>query len=104
MITNNLPADGTDISWIEDAEFEKLAAMPELRAVLLSGSCAETMRARLLRAGVGEDKLRVEPDYDAVTAWIAASEEPVFITPSYTGMMQYRACLVKRLGGKEFWE
>lgn len=104
MITNNLSADGTDISWVEDAEFEKLAAMPTLRTVVLSGSCAETMRDRLLRAGVGEDRLRMEPDYDALTEWIAASDVPVFITPSYTGMMQYRACLVKRLGGREFWE
>ena len=104
MITNNRVADGTDISWIHDAKYEKLKDMEHLREVLLSGICADTMRARLLEAGLPEDRLRMEPDYNAITAYIEQSPCPVFITPSYTGMMEYRPLLVKRCGGKEFWE
>lgn len=104
LVTNNRPADGTDISWIEDAKFERLAAMEPLVSVTLSGLCAETVWERLLRAGVNEDKLIMQPDYDALTDGIAAADEPVFILPSYTGMMEFRPYLVKKCGGKEFWE
>ena len=104
MVTNNRAADGTDISWLEDAKFEQLAAMERLQSVTLSGMCAETVRERLLRAGVAEEKLRMQPDYAALTEEIAASEHAVVILPSYTGMMEFRPWLVKRCGGAQFWE
>ena len=104
FVTNNRPADGTDISWIEDAKFERLTAMEPLQSVTLSGLCADQMRDRLLRAGVPEDKISMQPDYTLLTEEIAASEEPVFILPSYTGMMEFRPYLVKKCGGSEFWE
>jgi len=104
FVTNNRPADGTDMGWLEDAKFERLTAMEPLRQVILSGLCAETVKARLLRAGVPENMLSVQTDYNALTRLIAASPEPVFILPSYTGMMEYRPFLVKHCGGKEFWE
>ena len=104
FVTNNRPADGTDVSWLEDAKFERLTAMEPLVSVTLSGLCAEAVRERLLRAGVPEEKLSVQPDYAALTEEISAASEPVFILPSYTGMMEFRPYLVKKCGGKEFWE
>ena len=104
FVTNNRPADGTDMSWLEDAKFERLTAMEPLVSVTLSGLCAETVRERLLRAGVAEDQITVQPDYAALTEAISDASEPVFILPSYTGMMEFRPYLVKKCGGKEFWE
>ena len=104
FVTNNRPADGTDVSWLEDAKFERLSAMEPLQSVTLSGLCAETVRERLLRAGVAEEKLAVQTDYAALTEEISNAAEPVFILPSYTGMMEFRPYLVKKCGGKEFWE
>jgi len=104
MVTNNRPADGTDVSWLDDAKFERLAALEPLQGIILSGLCAGTVRERLAHAGIPEEKITVQPDYDALTAEIAASAEPVFILPSYTGMMEYRPYLVKQCGGKDFWE
>lgn len=104
MVTNNRSADGTDISWLEDAKFERLTAMEPLAGITLSGICADTVRERLLRAGVPEEKITMQPDYTALTEEIAAAKEPVFILPSYTGMMEFRPYLVKKCGGKEFWE
>ena len=104
FVTNNRPADGTDVSWLEDAKFERLTAMEPLQGVTLSGLCAETVRERLLRAGVAAEKITMQPDYAALTEEISAAEAPVFILPSYTGMMEFRPFLVKKCGGKEFWE
>jgi len=104
MITNNRQADGTDISWIEDAEFERLAGMECLQSATLAGLCADEMVERLQRAGLAEERISLQRDYTALMEEIAASEIPVFILPSYTGMMEFRPYLVKLCGGKAFWE
>ena len=104
VVTNNRPADGADISWLEDAKFEQLAAMERLQSVTLSGMCAETVRERLLRAGLGAERILMQADYAALVDEIAASQEPTFILPSYTGMMEFRPWLIRRCGGAQFWE
>lgn len=102
---NDRDADGTDISWIWDADFERLAAMGEhLRQVLVSGTRADELRLRLKYAGVDEANIQVFYDYDPLIDAMCASEYPVFIMPTYTSMLDLRGRLQKRLGGKEFWE
>ncbi len=104
FITNNRGADGTDIGWLADADFELLAGMDRLRGVTLSGICAAEVRSRLLAAGVPEDMLTTQTDYTALADAVCASDVPVFLLPSYTGMMEFRPFLAKKTGGKEFWE
>ena len=102
---NDRDADGTDISWIWDADFERLAAMGEhLRHVYVSGVRADDMRLRLKYAGVDEARIEVFYDYDPLIDAMCASEYPVFIMPTYTAMLDLRGRLQKQLGGKEFWE
>ena len=104
FITNNRGADGTDIGWLADADFELLAGMEPLRGVTCAGICADEVFARVLAAGLDTAKLDVETDYEALAGLVAGSDAPVFLLPSYTGMMEFRPYLVKRTGGKEFWE
>ena len=104
FITNNRGADGTDISWIADADFERLAALDTVTHITLSGICANQMEARLLQAGISEDRLSLQTDYAALAEEVAGSEIPCFLLPSYTGMMEFRPYLIKRTGGKDFWE
>ena len=104
FITNNRGADGTDIGWLADADFELLPRMEHLQGVTLSGICAGQVRDRLLKAGYPEEKLQTQTDYAALAEAVCASDAPVFILPSYTGMMEFRPYLVKKTGGKEFWE
>ena len=102
---NDRDADGTDISWIWDADFERLAAMGEhLRQVFVSGPRADELRLRLKYAGVDEANIQVFYDYDPLIDAMCASEYPVFIMPTYTSMLDLRGRLQKQLGGKEFWE
>ena len=102
---NDNDADGTDISWIWDADFERLSTMGErLDQVLVSGIRAEDMFLRLKYAGVPEERMTVLHDYHELIDRMCRSEHRVFIMPTYTAMLDLRSLLQKRLGGKEFWE
>ena len=104
FVTNNKPADGTDVGWLADAEFGALGGMEPLRGVTCSGICALLVREQLLAKGVPEAMISTQTDYEALAAEICASDVPVFILPSYTGMMEFRPYLARRTGGKDFWE
>ncbi len=59
---NDRTADGHDISWIWDADYEKLAACSHLREVWVSGDRAEELRLRLKYAGVKTNRIHLEKD------------------------------------------
>lgn len=98
-------ADGTDISWVWDSAFEKLAApgVP-LAEMIVSGERAQDMRVRLKYAGIDDGHITVEQDYEKLVSYIEKQELPVFIMPTYTAMLELRQVIVKHCGGKEFWE
>ena len=102
---NDNDADGTDISWIWDANFERLVTMGDrLSRVLVSGVRAEDMALRLKYAGVPTERMEIIHDYTALVDEMCKSRDRVFIMPTYTAMLDLRSQLQKRLGGKEFWE
>ena len=102
---NDRGADGTDISWIWDADFEGLSKLGgTLTQVIVSGDRAEDMRVRVKYAGVSDSAIRVERDYDALVRWIDGQDLPVFLMPTYTAMLELRQAVIRRCGGAEFWE
>ena len=105
VLLNDNDADGTDISWIWDAEFEALEALgPRLRRVYVSGKRASDLLVRMKYAGIDPARLTLERDYSALTDRLAEAEAPVFIMPTYTALLEYRPLLIKRCGGADFWE
>jgi UDP-N-acetylmuramyl tripeptide synthase len=104
FVTNNRSADGTDMGWLDDARFSLLAEMEPLRGVTCAGICAADVRAHILGAGFDETRLDTVTDYEALAAAVEGSDVPVFILPSYTGMMEFRPYLAKMTGSAEFWE
>lgn len=52
-----------DMSWLWDIDFEKLAD-PSFKRVILSGGFAHELAVRMAVAGVDEEKITVEPDFD----------------------------------------
>ncbi len=101
---NDRGADGTDVSWIYDAAFEKLRACGgRLGQIAVSGDRAADMAVRLKYAGVAPKALHIERDYEALVQWIDAQEHPVFIIPTYTAMLELREAVIRRVGGDEFW-
>ena len=98
-------ADGTDVSWIWDVNFETLLDMGDkLCGVLVSGTRAWDMALRLQYAGIPEEKLRVCPDWDGLLSAITGQDKPVYIMPTYTAMLSLREKISRDYGYKKFWE
>ena len=102
---NDNTADGTDISWIWDAEFEKLCMLGDkLTGVLVSGIRRDDMVMRLKYAGLPAEKIRVIADYGELIDEMCAKPQKVFVMPTYTAMLDLRAKLSQATGGSKFWE
>jgi UDP-N-acetylmuramyl tripeptide synthase len=95
-------ADGRDVSWIWDADFELLAG--EVRRVVCAGTRAPEMALRLKYAGWPEERIAVEPEIGA-SLDRAVSEAPgrLFALPTYTALLELRKLLSSRGLAKEFW-
>ena len=102
---NDRGADGTDISWIWDVDFEELTALSgRLQRVIVSGDRAADMRIRIKYAGIDDAAIETQTDYAKLVEWIAGQELPVYIMPTYTAMLELREAVIRHCGGSEFWE
>ena len=105
---NDRLADGTDISWLWDVDFEVLALMAErVRKFYVSGIRAEDMAVRLKYAGISPDRILMEKDYRQLIHKVlqdTGSKETCYILPTYTAMLDIRKILKKQFGLKEFWK
>jgi lipid II isoglutaminyl synthase (glutamine-hydrolysing) len=95
MALNDRIADGRDISWIWDADFEALAG--RVRRVTCSGTRAEEMALRLKYAGI-DAELAVDRDLgDSLDAAVANAEaERIYALPTYTALLELRDLLAER--------
>ncbi|MDQ6748324.1 MAG: MurT ligase domain-containing protein [Candidatus Dormibacteraeota bacterium] len=101
---NDRIADGRDVSWIWDVDFELLA---DADAVVVSGDRALDMRVRLKYAGIDGARLTVAASPAETIAGILAASGPgddVFVLPTYTAMLDLRAELVERGYLQPFWK
>ena len=102
---NDRGADGTDISWIWDADFELLQSMAgHIQKIYVSGDRADDMRLRLKYAGLPDERITVEYSPEKLVEALADESLPVYIMPTYTAMLDLRSVIVRRCGGSEFWE
>jgi UDP-N-acetylmuramyl tripeptide synthase len=100
---NDRIADGRDVSWIWDADFEVLAGA--VRRVTCAGTRAPEMALRLKYAGWPEDSIAVEADIAiSLDAAVAASSGRLFALPTYTALLELRKLLADRGLAKEFWQ
>ncbi|WP_324717364.1 MurT ligase domain-containing protein [Carboxydochorda subterranea] len=96
---NDLAADGRDVSWIWDVDFEG-RLVPRLPAgipVICTGRRAADMAVRLKYAGVEVPRLVIETRLgEAIRQCLerATSDEPVWILATYTAMLSARKVLV----------
>lgn len=102
---NDLLADGTDVSWLWDVDFEILAADPP--RIICTGLRAEDLALRLKYAMVPLDAIDIEPGVEqAIDRGIEAAEggQPVAVFPTYTAMLATRRWLHHRGLVAPFWE
>ncbi|MFL5832929.1 MAG: MurT ligase domain-containing protein [Solirubrobacterales bacterium] len=99
---NDKIADGRDVSWIWDGDFELLAAAT--RRVVCSGTRAPEMALRLKYAGWPEEAIEVVPGVESsLDAAVEGAEGRVFALPTYTALLELRKLLSDRGLAKEFW-
>ncbi len=103
FLLNDKPADGTDISWIQEAGFERLAEKHGSKA-LTAGIRAEDLAQRLVEAGFAADGVVVEKDLDKLVERMVEHGGNIFVVPNYTAMLDIHTKLAKLCGSKEFWE
>jgi UDP-N-acetylmuramyl tripeptide synthase len=108
-ILNDQIADGRDVSWIWDADWELLA--PRIRTMTCAGSRAAELALRLKYAGVPPERLTVIADPvealdQAVTQTPAnaSGQRRLYAVPTYTAMLALRAELADRGLLSPFWE
>jgi UDP-N-acetylmuramyl tripeptide synthase len=102
---NDLIADGRDVSWLWDVDFEMLRG--RARAVVVSGIRAEDMALRLKYAGLPADCITLEKDW-----WRALKQglsslrdgERLYVLPTYTAMLQLRHLLARKGYVHGFWK
>jgi lipid II isoglutaminyl synthase (glutamine-hydrolysing) len=103
-ILNDRIADGKDISWVWDADFEVLA--PRVRTITCAGTRAAELALRLKYSGVPLDRMRVVPELDwALDRALAdTGSGRLFVLPTYTALLELRERLAARGHLPRFWE
>ncbi len=104
IILNDGIADGRDISWIWDADFE--LAVGRLKRVVVSGTRAAEMALRLKYAEWDEATIEVVPEVSAaLDRALGATPEGGCLTiiPTYTAMLTVRELLAARAGKEPYW-
>src|SRR3954471_9404715 len=95
LALNDRTADGRDVSWIWDADFEVLAG--RVRRATCSGTRAEEMALRLKYAGIGPASISVERDLGrSLDTAVADGSGPLYALPTYTALLDLRELLAER--------
>jgi len=104
ILLNDGIADGTDVSWIWDVDFESKEFS---RQIFVSGSRGYDMALRLQYSGVKKEDIMVSYDFIALFEK-ALSEckegECLYILPNYTSLLELRSYLAGKYHLKEIWK
>jgi lipid II isoglutaminyl synthase (glutamine-hydrolysing) len=102
---NDAIADGKDVSWIWDVDFEPLLERTE--RLIASGDRAAELGVRCVYGGLAEEALDVETDLaralDRGLELTPAGGELV-VLPTYTAMLELQRIVTERGWSKPYWE
>jgi lipid II isoglutaminyl synthase (glutamine-hydrolysing) len=103
-VLNDQIADGRDVSWIWDADFELVAG--RVRRVICSGSRAADLATRLKYAGIDTARIELQPELTRAlsqAAGVDGERAPLYALPTYTAMLALRELLVARGEASSAW-
>jgi UDP-N-acetylmuramyl tripeptide synthase len=102
---NDAIADGRDVSWIWDVDFEPLLAGAE-RLVAAGGRAAE-LALRFKYGGLDESSIEVVPDLAAALdrgLELTPAGGELVLLPTYTAMLEVQGIVAARGHAKRYWE
>jgi len=102
---NDRIADGRDVSWIWDVDFEELA--PLARYLVATGTRARDIALRMKYAGLDPSAIRVEPGIrNALRAVLdgAREGETVYALTTYTATLELRRLLTRMGAAPGLWK
>ena len=101
---NDRTADGHDISWIWDVDYEPL--LDRAATLTLTGDRAYDLALRMRYAGVPPERMSVIPEPEAALDQAVAVTPhggTLYVLPTYTAMLGLRELLVSRGVAEAFW-
>ncbi|MBO4367210.1 MAG: DUF1727 domain-containing protein [Clostridia bacterium] len=107
LMLNDRTADGHDISWIWDVDYESLMKLENLKKVYTAGDRCEDLEVRLKYAAPDPgvlSKVQSVPDASSIADILEEGETQAFVLPNYTSLLEIREILSKRSGRGAFWE
>jgi UDP-N-acetylmuramyl tripeptide synthase len=105
LALNDAIADGRDVSWIWDVDFEPL--LERAQRIVVSGERATELALRCVYAGFPEESLEVVPGLEAALdrgLELAPPGSPLVVLPTYTAMLGLRGIATERGLVKPYWE
>jgi lipid II isoglutaminyl synthase (glutamine-hydrolysing) len=102
---NDAIADGRDVSWIWDVDFEPL--LEGLEHLIVSGDRAAEMALRCKYAGVPGESLEVVPELGRALdrgLELAGPGGELAVLPTYTAMLALRKIVARRGHVRQYWE
>jgi UDP-N-acetylmuramyl tripeptide synthase len=102
---NDAIADGRDVSWIWDVDFEPL--LERLDRLVVSGDRAAELALRCKYAGMPEDAIEVVPELERALdrgLKLTPAGEELTVLPTYTAMLALRKIVAGRGHVRPYWE
>jgi UDP-N-acetylmuramyl tripeptide synthase len=102
---NDATADGRDVSWIWDVDFEPL--LPALEQLVATGDRAAELALRFKYAGFDEQAIEVVPELETALDRALALTPPggeLVALPTYTAMLALRDVVARRGFVRQYWE
>ena len=102
---NDEIADGRDVSWIWDVDFEPLLA--GLDRLVASGARAEELALRFKYGGLEEGRIEVVPEIDRALdrgLELTPPDGELVVLPTYTAMLALQGLVARRGLVRPYWE
>jgi UDP-N-acetylmuramyl tripeptide synthase len=102
---NDAIADGRDVSWIWDVDFEPL--LEGLETVVATGERAAELALRFKYGGLDESRIVVEPSLEAAIdrgLLLTPDAGELVVLPTYTAMLGLQRLVADRGLAKRYWE
>ena len=102
---NDATADGKDVSWIWDVDFEPL--LPALEQLVCTGDRAAELALRFKYGGFDEQAIEVVPELEAAldrALELTPLGDELIALPTYTAMLALRDIVARRGFVRQYWE